>query len=241
VLALAALALTGCETTAEKSARLEAAARRHERAVAQQTALAHRQLSISRVSNKVLVVGASVLRASEGAAAVITLRNVSSTSLYDVPVQIDVTDAGGASVYRNDVPGLGTGLAAAPLVPAHGTLRWIDDQVQSAATPTGVTAKVGEGTRVAGPIPQLGIADAHLAEGGPNGPGLEGDVVNRSSIAQQELVVYAVARKGRTIVAAGRAIVQSAPAAASTRFQLFFIGNPQGARIEVSAPATTLT
>jgi hypothetical protein len=238
-LALAALALTGCETTAQKSAKLEKVAKQHERETAVQTALAHRAITITHVSSKVLVSATAVIRASEGAAAVITLRNLSSTALRDVPVQIDVKDTRGASVYRNNTPGLGVGLASAPLVPAHGTLTWIDDQVQGTGAPASVTTRIGEGTPASGPVPQLSVTGTHLSEGGPNGPGLEGEIVNRSPIGQQELVVYAVARKGTTIVAAGRAIVLSVPAAASTRFQLFFIGNPQGAKLEVSAPATT--
>lgn len=238
-LALAALALTGCETTAEKSAKLEKVAEQREREDAKARVLAHKALSIAHVSSKVLVGASAVLHTSEGAAAVVTLHNISATTFRDVPIQIAVKSASGATVYANNTPGLGAGLTSAPLVPAHGTFTWIDDQVQASATPARVSARVGEGVAIAGPPPRLSIDGTHLGEGSGGGPSLEGNLVNRSSVAQEELVIYAVARKGAAVVAAGRAIVQSAAPGSSTRFQLFFVGNPQGARLEVLAPPTT--
>jgi hypothetical protein len=59
-------------------------------------------------------------------------------------------------------------------------------------------------------------------------------------VTQLELVVYAVARRGGRIAAAGRAIVPQAPAGASTPFQVFFIGDPKGAQLSLTAPPTTL-
>jgi hypothetical protein len=238
-LALAALALTGCETTAEKSAKLEKVALQKERENAKARALAHQALSIAHISSKVLVGASTVLHTSEGAAAVVTLRNIAPTALRDVPIQIAVKSASGSTVYANNTPGLGAGLTSAPLVPAHGAFTWIDDQVQASATPASVTARVGEGVRVAGHTPRLSIVGTHLGEASGGDPSLEGTLVNHSSVAQEELVIYAVARKGAAVVAAGRAIVQSATPGSSTRFQLFFVGDPQGARLEVLAPPTT--
>jgi hypothetical protein len=120
------------------------------------------------------------------------------------------------------------------LIPAHGVLTWIDDQVQATGIPTSVSAKVGEGTPASGAIPRLSLTGAHLSEAQA-----EGNVVNGSHVAQQELVVDAVARRGRTIVAAGRAVLANAPGGSSTPFQIFFVGDPIGAHLEVSAPTTT--
>jgi hypothetical protein len=233
---LVALALTGCETTAQKSAKLEKAAKQSEREHPQ---LARKGLSITRLSTKVRVSAASVLHTSEGAAAVVTLHNISSTALRDIPIEISVKDARGATVYTNDVPGQAAGLVSAPLIPAHATFTWIDDQVQASATPTGVSAKVGEGTPATGALPRMTVQDQHLIEEA-GGPGAEGSVVNHSPVSQQELVVFAVARQAGRIVAAGRAIVPTAAAGAATRFQLFFIGDPHGAQLQFNAPATTL-
>jgi len=233
-LALAAFALAGCETTAEKSAKLEQAAKRHERGPTERT------LSITRLSAKVRAGATVVLHTSEGAAVVVTLHNNSSSTMRDVPLEIAVKDAHGVSVYTNTAPGLGAALASAPLIPAHGAFSWIDDQVQASGVPASVSARVGEGTPVTGAIPRLSVEGAHLIEDPTSGPGAEGSIVNHSAVGQQELVVYALARRGGRITAAGRAVLPSAPANATTRFQLFFIGDPRGSRLEVSAPATTL-
>jgi hypothetical protein len=125
---------------------------------------------------------------------------------------------------------------SAALLPAHAVMTWIDDQVQASGTPASVSVKVGEGTPATGAIPQLSVEGAHLAEGGTEA---EGNLVNHSPVAQQELVVYALARRAGRIVAAGRAVLAQAPAGTSSPFQIFFVGDPRGARLEVSAPATT--
>ncbi|HSZ03571.1 MAG TPA: hypothetical protein VK778_00070 [Solirubrobacteraceae bacterium] len=234
-LVLVALALTACESNQERSAELEKLAKRHKRETAKQEALAQRALSITEQSAKVRVIATAVVRSSEGAAAIITLRNQSSTTLSDVPIQIDVIDAQGASVYRNNTPGTSTTLISAALLPAHATITWIDDQVSATGIPASVTAEVGEGTPVTGAIPQVSVQGTHLSEGAQ----AEGDVVNHSGVSQQELVVDAVARKAGRIVAAGRAVLPAAPPGASTPFELYFVGDPSGARLEVSAPVTT--
>ncbi len=48
-----------------------------------------------------------------------------------------------------------------------------------------------------------------------------------------------VARRGGRIVAAGRAIVPLVKPGKKAKFNLFFIGNPKGARVTLSAPPTT--
>jgi hypothetical protein len=239
-LVLAALALTACETNQERSAKLEKAGKQRERAAVARRTLAERVLTITHQSTKVKVTATAVLSSSEGAAAVVSLHNVSNTSLRDVPIQIHVLDSRGASIYTNDTPGLAPALVSAPLLPAHGTLTWVDDQVQASGTPSSVSVKVGEGTPAAGAPPSLDVAGAHQYEDPTSGPTAEGSIVNHSAVSQQELVVYAVARRAGKIVAAGRAVLPSVPAGASTRFQVFFIGDPRGGSLEVNAPASTL-
>ncbi len=227
-LLLAALALSGCETSQEKSAKLEAAAKRIARN-------APHGLSIAHASTRVSALASTVLHSPEGTAAVLTIRNNSATALRDVPIEITVKDAHGRSLYMNTAPGLSPALISDALVPAHATLTWIDDQVQAAEAPAIVTAKIGEASAVQGSAPQLAIVGAHLLDGM-----IEGHVVNPSAVTQHELVVEGLARRSGRIVAAGRAVLPEAPAHASTRFQLYFIGDPGGAQLQLSAPATTL-
>jgi hypothetical protein len=232
-------ALSACESNQERSAKIEKADHHQELETARRIELAERALTITRPSTKVKVVTAGLLRGSEGTAAVVTLRNLSSTALRDVPIEIEVKDAHGAKLYSNDVAGLGAGLNSEPLLGAHATTTWIDDQVQAAGTPASVSAKVGEGTPVTGAIPSLSVEGAHQYQDPTNGPAAEGSVVNRSHVSQQEVIVYATVRRGGQVVAAGRAVLPSAPAGGSTRFQLFFICKPTGGSLEVSVPPTT--
>lgn len=233
-LALAAIALAGCESSQEKSAKLEKVAKRE----AREAALLHpfaKGLSITRPSTRISVSGAVVLHSSEGTAVAVTLRNNSPTAQRNVPVEITVNGAGGTTLYKNTAPGLATPLVAMPLLDAHATATWIDDQVQTSGTPASATAEVGEGEPVRGAIPQLNVQGAHLSEGE-----VEGNLANHSQLSQRELVVYAVARRAGIIVAAGRAIIPQAEPGSTSHFQAFLIGNPQGAQLQASAPPTTV-
>jgi hypothetical protein len=234
-LVLIALVLTGCESSAEKSAKLERTAK----LAAKHAAPSARGLEITKISNKVKVVDASALRSSEGAAAVVTLRNMSNVALRNVPIEITLEGAGGATIYTNSAPGLAATLVSVPLLAAHATSTWVDDQVQATAAPKSVSARVGEGEAVPGTIPRLLVEGAHLVNDETSGPEVEGSVVNHSAVGQRELVVYAVARRAGRTVAAGRAVIPQAQAGSSTRFQLFFIGDPRRAQLEVSAAPTT--
>jgi hypothetical protein len=235
-LVLVALTLTGCETTAEKSAKLERAAEAHARPARH----ALQGLSIAHESADVKVIGSGVVHSSEGSAAFVMLRNLSSRPLKDVPIAITVNDPAGATTYANNSPGLAPTLVSAALLGAHGEMTWVDDQVQSTAAAGSLSVKVGEASAVTGPIPRLSVNGAHLSEDVTSGAGVEGTVTNHSQVEQQELAIYAVARKGARIVAAGRAVLPQLPTGATLPFQVFFIGDPRGARLTLSAPPSTL-
>jgi hypothetical protein len=168
---------------------------------------------------------------------VVTLRNSSAHAIRDVPISLSLKDANGRTVYSNGTPGLAKTLTSIALLPAHAMVTWIDDQIQ-AASAAHVTARVGEGSPASGSTPGLTVAETHLASESPGTSTLEGAVRNRSAAAQPELVIDAVARRGGRVVAAGRAVLASLEAGASTPFQVFFVGSAAGAQLEVSAPAT---
>jgi hypothetical protein len=233
-LALIALALTGCETSAEKSAKLEHEAKAHAA-----TMPAAKGLSIGRESAAVKVLATTVLHGSEGAAVAVTLRNTSGHALREVPIELTVKDAHGASVYTNAAPGIAHNLTTVSFLPAHGELTWVDDQLPAAAGTLSAAAKLGEAPAAASATPAISTEGVKLFEEPTSGVGAEGNVVNRSAVAQRELVVYVLARRGGAIVAAGRGVVPLANAGAATRFQVFFVGNPQGAQLQASTPPTT--
>jgi hypothetical protein len=230
---LALLALSGCETNAEKSAKLEKIA--HSHVLARQVGL-----TVGRQNPSVKVVEAVAVHDANGTAAVVTLRNVSSTPLHNAPLAISVTGTGGAVLYQNNEPGLDSTLTSVPLLEPGAQTVWVDDQVEAASAPTGVSARVGQAPAATGQLPRLSVQGVHPFEEPGSGEGEEGTVVNHSTVTQQKLVVYAVGRRAGRVVAAGRAVLPEVPAHQSTSFQLFFIGNPKGAKLEVSAPPSTL-
>jgi hypothetical protein len=230
--ALAVLGLTGCETTAEKSAKLERAAKRV-------TLQQEKGLTITRQSRNVRVASAVVLHDSERAAVVVTLENGSGHAQRDVPIAITVKDASGKTVFQNNEPGLESALVSVPSIPAHGSTVWVDDQVAAAGTPAGVSVRVGRAANVAGELPALTIAGTKTSEDPATGTVAEGTVTNGSKVAQNGLVVYAVGRRGGRIVAAGRSIVQQLASGASAPFQAALVGDTGGAELQVTAPAAS--
>jgi hypothetical protein len=123
-------------------------------------------------------------------------------------------------------------------MPAHSGATWVDDQVPAAGGPSSVSAIAGEPPIASGPVPGIEVADVHPSEESGTATAA-GTVRNRSNVAQQSLVVYVLARRADTIVAAGRAILPEVPAGASVPFQAFLVGAPHGASLQASAPATT--
>jgi len=111
-----AFVLSGCETTAEKSAKLERSAKRVDLA-------AQQGLSIKHESKLVKVLSATLVHGSEGTAAVLRLRNSSPHALRDVPIAISLKDAHGTVVYSNATPGLAKTLTSLALLAAAASPR----------------------------------------------------------------------------------------------------------------------
>jgi hypothetical protein len=231
-LTLLAISLAGCETTAEKSAKLEKAAKRVSPAQQQGLSIAHE-------SRVVKVQSATLVRGTEGTAAVLTLQNSSAKAIREVPISISLKDANGATVYTNATPGLAKTLTSLALLPAHGNGVWIDDQIPGTSAKS-LATKVGEGTTVSGAAPRLTISETQLTKDPSGAATVEGAIKNSSSTAQSELIVYALARDGGRVVAAGRAVLASLAPGASAPFQAFFVGNPAGAHLQLSAPPTAI-
>jgi hypothetical protein len=227
---VAALAVSGCESSQERSAEL---AREAKHSVGS----AEHGLTIARASTQVKVLSTQILHSAEGTAALVTLQNTSSHALRDVPLAIAVKDVGGATLYRNDAPGLEAALTSVPLLAPGERFTWIDDQIQAAGTPASTSAEAGEAQAAPGPAPRIHLSGVHATEA-PE-VGVAGTVKNESSVAQHGLVVYGLARRGTKIVAAGRAVLTEVPAHGANPFQVLFIGSAQGAKVQASAPATT--
>ena len=161
-----------------------------------------------------------------------------------MPIALAVRDRHGRVLWRNDAPGLEQGLTHAALLAPGQTVTWVNDQVLLAggARAAALGARVGAGDPAPPTAERLAISveDARL-EGDPtSGVTAVASAVNRSGVAQRDLVIAAVARRGGSVVAAGRALVPNLKANDRERFQVFFIGDPRGAELSFDAQPSTL-
>jgi hypothetical protein len=227
--AVAAISLTACQSTQDKSAELEASAAT--------TLLNDKGLSVKKESADVTVTSTAVLSGAEGSAAVVVnVHNDSGSDLVDVPILIDVRDAKGKSLYRNDFPGIEPELAAIPYVPAHGDAEWVNDQVLTAGKPSSVKVRLGaDDSTFSGELPNIEVSEPNLAGDPVSGIEATGTVVNRTGADQGRLLLYAVARSGGEVVAAGRgAIEHLKPDTKKLDYRIFFVGDPRGADLTLS-------
>jgi len=224
-----AAGLSACQSTQSRSAELE-----KEGAT---TLLADTGLKIEKRNEDVTVTSTDLLTDAYGSAVVVGLHNGSDRDLVDVPILIDVRDAKGKSVYRNDIPGIEHALAAAPYIPAGGDVEWVHDQVLATHKPKSVKVTVGASSEsYDGPLPDVEVSAPKL-EGDPvSGIEATGKVVNRTGEDQGRLLIYVVAHKGGKVVAAGRGAIEHLKAGTKPlHYDVFFIGDPTGAQLELTS------
>jgi hypothetical protein len=232
-LLVAALALSACQTTQELSA---------QRAKEAKKLVNQKGLTVSALNPDVAVGATSIVQDKNGIAAVVELRNTGRAAQAGLPVSIAVTDAKGKALYRNDVAGLEDSLVSMALLAKGEDAFWVNNQITATGKPAKVQARVGAAKgKVPAQVPSFAISGVQL-ESDTDGVFAKGTIVNRSKVVQKRLTVFCVARKGPKIVAAGRAILDALPAAGAkpTRFTVFFIGNPKGAKLSFAAPPTVL-
>ncbi|HEX6781638.1 MAG TPA: hypothetical protein VF125_06355 [Solirubrobacterales bacterium] len=227
-LAGVALVATGCQSTQSKSAQIGEELGPVEQEVG---------LKISKPSKEVKVVSTELLSDANGSAVVVAVRNTSGRDLADVPILIDVRDAKGKSVYSNDIPGLEPALTSIPYVEAGKEATWVNDQVLTAAEPKSVKVTVGEGgTAVTAEVPDFAVSAPKL-EGDPySGVVAGGNVENESGETIDRVLIYAIARKGDEVIAAGRGAIEKVkPEPKPLPYNVYFIGDPRGAEVEIAS------
>lgn len=225
---LALAGLSACQSTQSRSAELEGESAN--------VLLEEEGLEVGKQDPDIAIVSTTVLSEKEGSAVVVELHNNSGENLVDAPISVEVLDAKGKVVYTNNTPGLEQALIAVPFIPAGGDAIWVNDQVLATGTPKTARVKVGEGgIPFSGAQPTIEVSEPKV-EGDPvSGLVAEGTVVNRTGEDQNRLVFYAVARKGGKIVAAGRgAIEHLKPDTKKLFYNVYFIGDPTGADVELS-------
>jgi hypothetical protein len=226
---VAAAGLAACESTQDKSARLEAQGQK----ILQAKGL---EIGKGEVAANVEVVETTLLSDQNGAAVVVRLRNESDQDLAAVPIAIDVKDANGKSVFKNDLPGLEAGLVGMPVLRAGATADWVHDQVFAVRNPDSVAVRVAEGSPLPpGALPDVEVSEPKLAVDPVSGVEASGTVQNRSGEEQRNILLLAVAREGKGVVAAGRGLIDRLKVDKTVNYTIFFIGNPRGADLTVEA------
>lgn len=226
--AAVAVLLAGCQSTQGKSAELAATGG---------VATKEKGLEIDERSRAVKVTAKSVVSDRNGTAVVVEVRNRSKRPLVGVPLAIDVRK-GGESVFANDAPGLEASLTSIAALAPGERMAWVNDQVFEAGPK--VRAVVGTtAAKAPAKLPEIAVGPPRVGGDPTSGFAIEGKLTNRSKLLQRKLVIFAVARKDGRVVAAGRGQVERLRPGASAPYQVFFIGNPAGARVELAAPPTT--
>jgi hypothetical protein len=197
-------------------------------------------LNVTQTSSTVEVLDTTVLSDANGAAVVVTLKNDSARALRNVPVEINVKDAKGKSVFKNTAPGLEPALTAVPVMKPGETVEWVNDQILATGEPKSVDVKVGVTQETLPPnAPELEASEAKLEVDAVSGIQASGTVTNQSDIQQIKVTLFAVAHKGNEIVAAGRGGIKVIKANGDRPYHIFFIGNPKGAEVTVTVPPST--
>ncbi len=222
--------VSACESTEQESAKI---------GKQEQANASAGTLKLGASNHSVRVSDVTLVSAGGRMAVAARLTSSSSATQGSLPVLVNVTGKGGKILYTNGTAGLEASLQHLGLLKAHQSAWWVDDQVLISSSEHKTTAKlqVGSGSKVSGSSSgSIATTGVHAATQGGTSV-LSGRLVNHSTRAQGKVLVYAVALKGGRVVAAGRSVVASLPAhqGASAPFQAFLVGNPAGAKIELSA------
>ena len=227
--AAALIAASGCQSTQDKAKEVQA----------EGAALVASQkpLAIPKQNPDVKVLGTTLLSDENGSAVVVQLQNTGKETQVGVPILVDVRDAKGKSVFRNDAFGLDFALNHVPVIEPGQTVYWVNDQVLATGDVKSAKVKVGlpEGEAPA-ELPEIDVQNPNLRSD-PSGTQAEGNVENKSNVDQHQLILFAVATRGGRVVAAGRGALKKLLAGSKPgHYIIFFIGDPTGADVTVTAP-----
>ena len=228
---LIVLGASGCETTQQQSAKI-ARTLGHQSAIAGTTRLGAANRDV-RIEQEVL------LTAAGQSAVALKLTNTSTRTQTDFPVLIEVLDAKGSAVYRNNTSGIEPSIQQFALLAPHATAWWVDNEVlASGGVPKTATGQLGAATAPApGAVPSITTEAVSASDSFP-GPHVSVTVRNRSTIAQRQLPVYAVARRGGRVVGAGRGIIPSLAPGAGAQVQVPMVGSVSESTISLTVPPT---
>jgi len=127
------------------------------------------------------------------------------------------------------------------LIQPNETFFWVNDQVTAEGKKAKVTVGQPEGKAPSGKLPTYFTVSPPRAGQDFSGPKVSGTVKDETKSDQSHLILFAVARQGNRIVAAGRGQIKVLKAGANpASYTIYFIGNPVGANVTIQTPPTTL-
>jgi hypothetical protein len=161
-------------------------------------------------------------------------------SVVWAPIDVTLKDAKGAVIAKNNVEGANPTLVRVPSLPAGGQAFYVNDQLvpdPPEAAPVSADVVLGGEMRPLTPPPApLETRNAQLVADPDLGASFTGEVVNSTTVRQEQLIVQAIVRKAGKVVAAGTAIVVGLDPGLSAEFTGFFVGDPTGGELDVIVP-----
>jgi hypothetical protein len=228
---MAGSTLTACQSSQDKAKEIQAQAQ----------AAAPKPLVIPKPNKDVKVDDTALLHDQNGDAVVVEVTSRSNQTLVDVPILVDIRDAQGKTIEKNDTAGLDFALNHIAVLKPHETFTWVNDQLQPSGIPKSAKVTIGEPeAKPPAKLPEIVVSPPKLGHD-ISGAKVSGTVTNRSQLDQSQLVLFAVARQGGRVVAAGRGLIKKSKVGAKpANYVIFFIGNPDGADVTIDAPPTVL-
>jgi hypothetical protein len=230
-----AAAAAGCATTQQEAARLQLNSAR--------IRASELPVRVTRGNPAVVVASVTLVPAGSRHAVVVVLRNPAAAPITDLPISVGIRARSGTRTYLNDRAGLPYFSAHIPSIPGDGSLTWVLMTARPLPHGAHPFATVGfpPSPPLSDPSTLPRISAAAVTHGQSSGAGngtLQLNLVNASGVPQYELQVYAVARRGRRIVAAAATTVPHLGSNGRTTLRLPWLGKPNGAAPQLEAPPT---
>jgi hypothetical protein len=232
VAVLAAVLVTGCESTQDKAARVQ-------KANLIRAKIAAQPHIVAAVDHRIKVTGTTVLRGKDTDAVVVAVVNTSSKPIADLPIAVKVFNGLGNVVLTNTAPGTDHWLNHIPLLRPGQTFYWVNDQLDPLPSARKATVRIGPGVVVAHPYPDAQLIKTKFFEDPVSGAAFTGKVKGTAPVLQERLVIFSVGKQGGQIVAAGRGVLEKLlpNGGKPAGFTIFYVGaNPKSVSLSNQAP-----
>lgn len=222
--------LTGCTTTQQKAAWLRVNSAR--------LRASQYPTRVPRLDSRVRVTGLSAVRQGGDTALIVTLENLGTRSVSDLPILAGYRVGHHRPVYLNAAAGLDYFQSHLPAIGARGWLRWVFTSTHRLPRAARPFAEVGPALPVGGApsgrLPRIVVQQLGQVSGGQ----VRVKVTNASSIPQYQLQLYAVASRGTRPVAAGHASFEELGSGAAEPITVRLVGSTTSRRVALEAPPT---